>query len=445
MKNQISGLPLQVADMSGDAILAVTKEGQMLFVNKKSACILPGAAVAQRLPDILAAKAWYMLQQNLMLAFYQHRLYQFDWIYNERFYQVSALPVERVIWLNLADVTEERRQTHTLYLHQQQIDFVEQVAHLGYWQFDKTRNQFFWSRGMFRLFEQSENEMPPAYRFVKRFIYAEDWPLYLRKLKQLWYQKQPVQGVLRVITSRQKLKKCWFYAAFGTDETGDQVVGVMQELIPAEIGCPPNESVFFKGLLHDVRQPLHLIQLLADEALEQDEQSCGKTLRNIVQCNQKAIDICMQALEKNKVVSKVMTPFSINLGEVVANVGAEYQVMARSYGIQLVVCSTFYPLKSQPLLLERVLHNLLSNALKAAASKVKLKMQKNCIYIANDLPVKYTKKHTDEYTNESVTLINKSVGMGVNIVRNLVQDLGGKMEVRMRPYGYALVKVCLPI
>jgi K+-sensing histidine kinase KdpD len=129
----------------------------------------------------------------------------------------------------------------------------------------------------------------------------------------------------------------------------------------------------------------------------------------------------------------------------VANVGAEYQVMARSYGIQLVVCSTFYPLKSQPGLLERVLHNLLSNALKAAASKVKLKMQKNCIYIANDLPVKYTKKHTDEYTNESVTLINKSVGMGVNIVRNLVQDLGGKMEVRMRPYGYALVKVCLPI
>ncbi|MGH8782418.1 hybrid sensor histidine kinase/response regulator [Paraburkholderia sp.] len=125
---------------------------------------------------------------------------------------------------------------------------------------------------------------------------------------------------------------------------------------------------FFAAASHDLRQPLHAIGLLAaslnDPAAsrEQHEKTAAHIVNNVDALNQ----LFNQVLDLARIESGVTQVIRMHfrLSELFERVGNQYWPQAAAKGLALRIAPTSIVLHDDPVLLERVLSNLLSNAVR---------------------------------------------------------------------------------
>jgi two-component system, sensor histidine kinase len=217
------------------------------------------------------------------------------------------------------------------------------------------------------------------------------------------------------------------------------------------------KSRFLAAASHDLRQPLQAIELLngslrrlvtdqnAIEVLSQQDQAIDAMAR-----------LLNALLDISKLDSGAVKPKSINfiLAEIVDELRTEFAGVAAEKGLRLEVEISDLAVYSDPALVEQILRNLLSNALKYTregsvrlrclreAGQVRIEVIDTGVGIPADrLPHIY-----DEFYQVGVP-VNSSrdgYGLGLSIVKHLVKLLSLELDARSEPGRGSTFSLLLP-
>jgi len=219
---------------------------------------------------------------------------------------------------------------------------------------------------------------------------------------------------------------------------------------------------FLAMLTHDIRNPLGVIlgyaEMLLDQAREREAHKEVDLLARLKSSALTVHSLVANYLDFSKIEAGHLTltkePLAVN--SVLGQVGQQYEAEAQRRCLTLEVrLQDVLPwVKGDPLALERVFANLLSNALKftPAGGRVRVSSaQQNGEVVvtvadtgpgiaAEDLPFLFEKYHRAAATQQ-----HEGVGLGLFIAKALVAAHGGRIEVESTPGSGTSFAVFLPI
>ncbi|MGF6702775.1 signal transduction histidine kinase/ActR/RegA family two-component response regulator [Paraburkholderia sp. MM5496-R1] len=206
---------------------------------------------------------------------------------------------------------------------------------------------------------------------------------------------------------------------------------------------------FFAAASHDLRQPLHAIGLLAaslnDPAATpaQHAKTAGHIVYNVEALNQ----LFNQVLDLARLESGVTQVIRLHfrLSELFDRVGSQYRPQAAAKGLALRIAPTTMVVYDDPVLLERVLSNLLSNAVRYTEQGAiwlglrRAGRQKGGYIEVRDSGVGIAPQEHERIFEEFYQVENpqrdarQGHGLGLPTVRRLVGLLGGELQLRSAP------------
>jgi signal transduction histidine kinase len=206
---------------------------------------------------------------------------------------------------------------------------------------------------------------------------------------------------------------------------------------------------FFAAASHDLRQPLHAIGLLAaslnDPSVTPAQQ--GKTADHIVHNVEALNQLFNQVLDLARLESGVAQVIRLHfrLAELFERVGSQYRPQAAAKGLALRIAPTAMVVYDDPVLLERVLSNLLSNAVRyteegAIWMGFRQAGRRAGGYIeVRDSGIGIAPDEQQRIFEEFYQVANpqrdarQGHGLGLPTVRRLVELLGGELRLRSAP------------
>ncbi|MBB5412989.1 signal transduction histidine kinase/ActR/RegA family two-component response regulator [Paraburkholderia sp. HC6.4b] len=206
---------------------------------------------------------------------------------------------------------------------------------------------------------------------------------------------------------------------------------------------------FFAAASHDLRQPLHAIGLLAaslnDPAATpaQHAKTAGHIVYNVEALNQ----LFNQVLDLARLESGVTQVIRLHfrLSELFERVGSQYRPQAAAKGLALRIAPTTMVVYDDPVLLERVVSNLLSNAVRYTEQGAiwlgfrRAGRQKGGYIEVRDSGVGMAPQEHERIFEEFYQVENpqrdarQGHGLGLPTVRRLVGLLGGELQLRSAP------------
>lgn len=220
-----------------------------------------------------------------------------------------------------------------------------------------------------------------------------------------------------------------------------------------------DKSHFLAVASHDLRQPLHALGLYVAEL---QRKVSGTGLQHLVgQVGQsvEALSTLLNALlDISKLDAGVVTSHTqiCDIAAMLKRVAADYQILAQLKNIHLVVRPHTRHVTSDPQLLERILGNLVSNAIRYTHPN-------GCVLIAcrkrgkhlrievRDNGIGISKADQANVFREFFQLTqaqldaNKGLGLGLAIVDRLVKLLGHRIELRSAPGQGSVFALEVPI
>ncbi|MBT2793770.1 ATP-binding response regulator [Paraburkholderia strydomiana] len=206
---------------------------------------------------------------------------------------------------------------------------------------------------------------------------------------------------------------------------------------------------FFAAASHDLRQPLHAIGLLAaslnDPAATPAQHA--KTAEHIVYNVEALNQLFNQVLDLARLESGVTQVIRLHfrLSELFERVGSQYRPQAAAKGLALRIAPTSMVVHDDPVLLERVLSNLLSNAVRyteegAIWLGVRRAGRTTGGYIeVRDSGIGIPAEEHERVFEEFYQVANpqrdarQGHGLGLPTVKRLVGMLGGELQLRSAP------------
>ena len=217
------------------------------------------------------------------------------------------------------------------------------------------------------------------------------------------------------------------------------------------------KSKFLAAASHDLRQPLHalglFLQTLRETALPEAER---RTLEHARRSMDAMEGMFSSLLDVSRLDAQVVVPRleSFPLQPVFERASTELEPLARAKGLRMRVARTRAHAHSDPLLLERIVLNLVSNAVRhtehgavllgcrraGAALRVEVRDSGPGIPAARHAEI------FDEFTqlNNPERDRNKGLGLGLAIVSRLAQLLGHRVALRSAPGAGSTFSVELP-
>ena len=206
-----------------------------------------------------------------------------------------------------------------------------------------------------------------------------------------------------------------------------------------------DKSRFLAAASHDLRQPVHAIGLFADTLVEQVGAGEARDMVTRIQQSMRAM---------NGMLSELLDISNLNAGTTRASIAvlpvttlllqidSEFGPMARNRGLDLRLSAPDVWVRSDPLLLKRILQNLVANALaytERGGVLVTARVRPDVLLLdVWDTGVGIDATHLPRIFDEFYQIGNvsrdrrKGMGLGLAIVRRLVDLLGHPLEVTSR-------------
>ncbi|TAG04728.1 MAG: hybrid sensor histidine kinase/response regulator [Betaproteobacteria bacterium] len=219
-----------------------------------------------------------------------------------------------------------------------------------------------------------------------------------------------------------------------------------------------DKSRFLAAASHDLRQPVHAIGLFADTLVGHVE--AGETRDMVMRIQQS-----MRAM--NGMLSELLDISNLNAGTTRASVSAvsitgvllhldnEFGATARARGLELRLSAPDAWVQSDPVLLQRILQNLVANALaytERGGVLVTARIRGDGLAIdVWDTGIGIEPGHLPRIFDEFYQIGNvsrdrrKGMGLGLAIVRRLVDLLGHTLEVNTKPGRGTRFRVRVPL
>ncbi|MFA5915064.1 MAG: hybrid sensor histidine kinase/response regulator [Burkholderiales bacterium] len=206
------------------------------------------------------------------------------------------------------------------------------------------------------------------------------------------------------------------------------------------------KSQFLAAASHDLRQPLHALSLFsATLTLRAVDGTTAEIAGHINKALASLSTLVDSLLDISKLDAGAVRPElqRVNVRALIERIEAEYRPVAREKGLSFRVAPADAHVDTDPLLLERVVRNLVDNAFKyTAAGSVSLdiELDEQTVRIAvRDTGTGIPKSERERIFEEFYQVGNperdrgKGLGLGLAIVRRLARLLGLEVELESDP------------
>jgi signal transduction histidine kinase/CheY-like chemotaxis protein len=206
------------------------------------------------------------------------------------------------------------------------------------------------------------------------------------------------------------------------------------------------KSRFLAAASHDLRQPMHALGLFIAELADKHHSADTRMLIERISASAEAMENLLDSLlDISKLDAGVVTanPRPFPLGPLFERIANEYRHQAQEKGLVFRVRPSAYWVESDPLLFERILLNLVTNALRytpRGAVMVTARKRGSRVHVeVRDSGVGIPAEAQDSVFQEFVQLDNaardrsKGLGLGLAIVRRLAELLDHRISLTSQP------------
>lgn len=208
------------------------------------------------------------------------------------------------------------------------------------------------------------------------------------------------------------------------------------------------KSRFLAAASHDLRQPLHALSLYsATLKLRAADRTSSDIAGHINEALASLAALVDSLLDISKLDAGAVRPElqRTSVKALIERIEADYRPVAREKGLEFRVAPVDAQVETDPVLLERVVRNLVDNAFKyTAAGSIALsaELDERTVRIAvHDTGPGIAESERERIFEEFYQIGNpqrdrtKGLGLGLAIVRRLAQLLGLKVQLETRPGG----------
>jgi PAS domain S-box-containing protein len=374
------------------------------------------------------------------------------------------------------DVTELINKERALREFEERVVLAAQAAHLGVWEMDTTTNELWMSDGARTLF-QFDSETRLGHATVQDRVHPEDRALRDSAVKraietqsgyEIEYRVLLPDGTLRWIGSRGR-------CVTGENGTGARLIGVSIDITPRkiaeaealrhreELGHLSRVAVMGEltaSIAHELNQPLSGItsnasagQRFIDRG-DVDLRELRDLLGDIMADGRRAGDVIRGIQSMVKKGAPARQP--VNLNDLVINVVriVNPNAMLQSCQLETLLESNLPALEADPIQLQQVLLNLVINAFDAMHDtavprrKVLIATERNgsdtIRTSVRDYGVGISEEARERLFEQFFTTKAKGLGMGLAIVRSIVESHGGTIVAENADGGGARFHFTLP-
>lgn len=218
-----------------------------------------------------------------------------------------------------------------------------------------------------------------------------------------------------------------------------------------------SKSRFLAAASHDLRQPLHALTLFARALSRRTETpDAAKLVGQMEQALASLKEMFDALLDVSRLDAGLIQPNPrwIVVGDLVERVSAGFQAEASQRGLQFRARSTRAVLRTDAAILEAMLRNLISNAMKFTSEGGLLvtcrRLAGNVVIDVYDTGSGLSPQqlervfHEFERTRRSATGINDGLGLGLALVKRYAKLLGGQVDVRSTPGKGSRFRITMP-
>lgn len=205
-----------------------------------------------------------------------------------------------------------------------------------------------------------------------------------------------------------------------------------------------DKTRFLAAASHDLRQPMHALNLLVEAIkLESREHERARLLERIEVTSQAMSSLLDALLDISRLDAGGVRPHAVpfDLQSVLGRLRDIYEGQAERRGIELVIQGSRLGVRSDPMLLERILGNFLSNALRYTPPGGRVLMAvrsrgKSCLVQVRDNGPGIARESQADIFHEFVQLHNpqrdrsQGLGLGLAIVERLARLLQHPIGLR---------------
>jgi signal transduction histidine kinase len=216
------------------------------------------------------------------------------------------------------------------------------------------------------------------------------------------------------------------------------------------------KSRFLAAASHDLRQPMHALGLFVGQLRAAESDAARRTLIGHIEESVGALDALLESLLDISrldagTVAVNRRPFA--LGPLLARLSASFAPAAQAKALELRARPTRAWVDSDPLLLERIVLNLLANAIRyTERGRVLIGCRRRGAHvelIVADTGIGIDDEHLPHvfrefYRVDDGAQADKGLGLGLAIVDRLARLLGHPVAVRSRPGRGTCFSVLLP-
>jgi signal transduction histidine kinase/ActR/RegA family two-component response regulator len=217
------------------------------------------------------------------------------------------------------------------------------------------------------------------------------------------------------------------------------------------------KSRFFAAASHDLRQPLHALSLFVAALKARNQQTESQTLIDNIEASTAAMELLFNALlDISRLDAGTIEahPVHFSLRKMLQDIDKQFSALAAEKRLRLRFRPCDVTLYSDPLLIERILVNLISNAIRytddggvlVACRRRGRMIRLSVIDTGRGIPL----DQQESVFQEFVQLHNlardrsKGLGLGLAIVSRLGRLLGHRIDLRSRPQHGSVFSIDVP-
>jgi signal transduction histidine kinase len=218
------------------------------------------------------------------------------------------------------------------------------------------------------------------------------------------------------------------------------------------------KSRFLAAASHDLRQPLHALSLYAAAlTLRASAGGSGQIAGNIREAVESLSKLVDSLLDISKLDAGAIHPEIqlVDVGTLVERIGQDFAPVAQAKGLELRAATAEALAHTDPMLLERIVRNLVDNAIKYTAhGTVALTVESSgrdaCIAVRDTgqgIPAAERERIFEEFYQIGNPERDRArgLGLGLAIVRRLARLLGCEIELRTAPGAGSTFTVRMPL
>lgn len=215
---------------------------------------------------------------------------------------------------------------------------------------------------------------------------------------------------------------------------------------------------FIATASHDLRQPVMALEFFSESLVHELQAHPGLKLADSIRSTGRNLgDLLDALLDVSQVDASVVRPVKQDfpVTDMIHRLNADFSLQAAAQGLRCRAVSSSAWIHSDPMLLERIVRNLMSNAIKytrtgsillgcrRVGSGLRIEVHDTGIGIPQD----QQKSIFDEFTqlDNPQRDQKKGLGLGLAIVDNLAKALGHPLSLRSRPQQGSVFGVTVPL